>query len=742
MQHLLKNGCQTDARDKKQIIAKTITTLLLAIVIAYPVTSQARGRVLDKIGFRQIDQAVEVKIDFTLPIRYLRHNPKVYGKEVQIQISPLVTGQIGPLDPRIRETLSVPANNPAGISRVEYEGRDVVDSTVSVIFSRARSYEVKQGADSRSLIIIVPEAEEKAHATGAVEAGKTYDQASVSSSAAGSTQEKSPGEGMFPLTKARQDELIEQGAAAMAEEDYMRAIQVYTRLLDTTDPAIREQAQFELARAQDKKGFKAHARVEYQTYLQEYPEGPHAAEAQERLKELLQTNRLNIGQLQIPEEGGWGHELYGSIGQYYERDEGFPEYEDGVKGPNSIVNYSTLRTEYDATLRVGNERFLSEAVVIGSYEAELEEGQDNRLRTNAAYLNLEDDTTRLSTRLGRQTINTGGILGRFDGGVISHRLSEKIGINVAGGYPVDLSYDGVDTNRYFYGINLDIGRIAEHWDFNVYFVDRTVDSIDDRRAIGTEVRWIGSRGSFFSLVDYDILFDELAIFLFSGNWLLPDDLTRVYISADFRTSPIIGTDNALIGQLERSLSNLVDELGSDTVEQLARDRTLDSRYVTVGVSHTLTEDVQISADISWSDLGGGPASGGVEEIESLGEAYYYSAQVNSSNLFMQGDLATLGLRFDDTQQRDTYSLVLNSSYPYSFLGDWRIRPKLRVDYRSNNEISGDQWQYRPGLILEMVLARNWRFELEGEYRWANRELEGLAEDKEGYYIGFGFRWDF
>lgn len=744
MQQGVYSGCRSNVRVKKNLVfmIKVLTTLLLVIVVLYPISTQARGRVLENIGFRQIDQALEVKIDFTVPLRYLHHNPQNYGREVQIQISPLAPGPIGAIDLKNRETLSIPDDNPAGISRVEYEGRDVVGPTVTVNFSRARSFEIKQGSDSRSLIITIRQAEDEIQTTGQAEKGNVYEKKPVSAPVAGSDQGQSPGVGMMPLTQARQDELMEQGVTAMAEGDYMRAIQVYTRLLDTTDTALKELAQFELARAQDKKGFKAHARAEYQAYLQMYPDGTYADQAQKRLQEILSVTQTGTGQLQAAESEGWEYQMFGSLGQYYERDEGYPEYEDNFDGPSSIVNYSTLRSEYDATMRIGNERFLSETVVIGSYESELEKDQDNRLRTNAAYLDLEVESTGLSTRLGRQTINTGGILGRFDGGVLGYRLTDKMALNVASGFPVDLSYDGVDTDRHFYGINLDIGRIAEYWDVNLYFVDRTVDSIDDRRAIGTEARWTGSRASFFSLIDYDILYSEPAIFLFSGNWLLPDDLTRVYASADFRTSPILGTDNALIGQSESSLSALVDALGSDTVEQLAQDRTLDSRYVTVGVSHTLTEDVQISGDVSWSDLGGGPASGGVDEIQPLGDAYYYSVQVNGSNLFIQGDLATLGLRFDDTKQRDTYSLILNSSHPYSFVGDWRARPKLRVDYRSNNALPGDQWQFRPGLILEVMLAKRWHIEMEGEYRWANRELEGLAEDKEGYYLAFGFRWDF
>ena len=57
-----------------------------------------------------------------------------------------------------------------------------------------------------------------------------------------------------------------------------------------------------------------------------------------------------------------------------------------------------------------------EAVVIGSHENVLEGDRENRLRTNAAYLDVSEHDQSFTSRLGRQTGNSSGVYTRFDGG--------------------------------------------------------------------------------------------------------------------------------------------------------------------------------------------------------------------------------------------------------------------------------------------------------------------------------------
>jgi len=683
----------------------------------------SRDFFLSDLRIDQAGQHAVIKVSFNFPVRYLQHHPLDYGREVNIQLDQILSGGEDRSELNKRGSLSAPADNPAGLVRIEYEGSDLVKSTIRVVFNKATNYEVRQGDDYRSLDILVPvKVTDEEGDMGAGETDKT-------------TAGPKPPSGMMSLQ--RQQDLLNGGEAAMAEKEYMRAILIYTELLDSTDPEVRENAQFQLATAQEYKGHMAHARAEYKNYLEAYPDGKNAKEARARLTALTSSlpGRMGTGGDAALEAGEWEHDYFGGISVYYDRDESL--YEDS----GDQENLSSLTTGFDATWRARSNKFLAEAVAIGSYELSFLDRRNDLTRVNSLYFNFEDAARTFTSRVGRQSSSKGGVLAtRFDGARFGYQVTDRVRLNLVGGFPVNLPYDDLEEDKYFYGVNFDLGRFADHWDVNAYFINQLSDDVDDRRAVGGEVRFIASRASFYSLLDYDILYDDVSVFLFTGNYLLPNDRTRINVLADFRGVPILSTSNALIGQASPSLEELEATLGEDELRRLAEDRTLDSSFVTVSVFHTLTNNLQIAGDISWSEIDGAPASGGVEAFESTGDDFFYSLQLIGSGLIKNGDISSLGLRYADTKYRDTYTFTFNSRYPLD--DKLRITPRFRIDYRENKIQSGDQWRFIPGLRLEYILARNWRFEIDGEYRYADKELEGIADGKDGYAVSVGFRWDF
>lgn len=700
-------------------------TIFILLLVSQANALSTRGRILDEVSIANGEEYSEIKVAFNFPVQYVRHFPLSYGKELRIQLEPIaVSREDARRGLQESESLSPPANNLPGVTRIQYEGRDMITPTLTIVFDKPTSFEAKQGADFRSLIVLVP-LEKK------VEPAAAEDQkAGVKQPEKEATPPPTPG----TLTAQRQENLLKEGIDTVIEENYPRAIQIYTKLQESTEPAIQEMAQFQLALARENNGHLAHAIAEYKNYLRDYPEGPSTEEAHNSLKALLR-GRPSKG---AGSGGGqWESEFFGSISQYYDFDESFA---DDDEDDEETINYSSLTTYYDATWRLLSDNYQIETLIIGSYEYDLLDEDENDSRLSSLYLDFEDRERTLTTRWGRQTANTGGVLGRFDGGRFSYLLTDKIRMNLVGGFPVDRSSDGLETARYFYGLNFDLGRFAEHWDFNVYFIDQIADGIADRRAIGGEVRYVASRGSFFTLLDYDILYNEMNIMLFTGNWLMPNDNTRLNFSADFRNSPILSTSNAMIGQMYPSLSEFKDSIGEKELQKLAADRTLSSNFVTLGASHSLTENLQVAGDISWSKLDGGPASAGVEEMDSSGNEFYYSAQLIGNNFIKEGDISTLGLRYADMKQRDIYSLTLNTRYPLN--DKWRINPKLQVDYRSNKELSGDQLRFIPSLKVEYGIRSDWQFEVEAGMSYADKELNGIAEDPLGYFMTVGIRYNF
>lgn len=694
---------------------------LLGLSFSQAFASSSGDRVLSEVKFSRTDQHILIHVTFNFPVRYLRHYPLDYGKEFNIQLEPILTGLEDQSGLNKRESLSVPGNNPAGLVRVEYEGSDLIKPTIRIVLDKNKNYEVKQGDDFRSLEILLPVKTEAEGNKDAGEAGKKI---------SGPQQREM-------LSQQKQEDLLSKGSAAMAKKEYMPAILIYTELLDAPDPEARELAQFQLATAQENKEHLAHARAEYKNYLKTYPKGKYADQARAQLKALMGDRSIWVGSTEnIPREadGGWEQEYFGSVSVYYDRDESL--YEDD----KDIENLSSLRTGFDTTWRSRSDKFVTEAVAVGSYDLSFLDTRDDLIRANKLYFDFQDTAKTFTSRVGRQSSSKGGVLTRFDGGQFGYRLTDKIRANVVAGSPVNLPYDNLETNRYFYGINFDLGRFFDHWDFNTYVINQLSDNVDDRRAVGGEARYIGKGSSLYSLLDYDILYDEVSIFLVTGNYLLPNDKTRINVLADFRGAPILSTSNALIGQVSPSLEELENSIGTDALRQLAEDRTLDSRFATVGISQTLTQNIQVAGDISMSNIDSAPASGGVETFFSTGDEFFYSLQLIGSGLIKQGDISSLGVRYGDTQYRDIYSVTLNTRYP--FYDNLKLNPRMRIDYRENKILTGEQWRFIPGLRLEYRLAKNWRFEIDGEYRYADKVLEGIADGKDGYAISLGFRWDY
>ena len=66
----------------------------------------------------------------------------------------------------------------------------------------------------------------------------------------------------------------------------------------------------------------------------------------------------------------------------------------------------------------------------------------------------------LRGRLGRQSRNTGGVLGRFDGLNLSYQATDLIRVDTVMGKPVNSTTDGIDSSRSFYGISTNFGPIS------------------------------------------------------------------------------------------------------------------------------------------------------------------------------------------------------------------------------------------------------------------------------------------
>lgn len=537
----------------------------------------------------------------------------------------------------------------------------------------------------------------------------------------------------------RLQQLMERARQAMIDQEYNRAIELYNNVLREADNKYTPQAMEFMGLALERKGLDARARRAYRDFLEKYPEDEGIPRVQQRLDALITAAAPPKQQLRTrkqAEDPEWN--FYGGISQFYRRDENTTEIEDNEE---TTVTRESLSNDVYLTGRYRGEDYDMRTRFSGGYLADFLESEDSEFRVSTLYLDTQHRESGHAFRFGRQSESKGGVLGRFDGFVYGHALNDTVRVNVVAGFPVDSStVESINTDLYFYGVNADLGTFGDAWDYNVFLIEQRNDDVLDRRAVGGEVRYFKDRKTLFSLVDYDISYNDLNTFLFLGSWTNESDQT-FNLSLNYRNSPILTTTNAIQSQGVNELSELLATgITEDEARQFAEDRTARSRSLTFGMVQPIDEQFQLSGDITVSDLSDTPASGGVDAVEGTDTEISYFVQGIGNDLIKVGDIAIVGFRYSDLTNSDRYALSLNTRYPIT--NEWRINPRVQMEYRVNNDDDTDQWFVRPSFRMDYRWERRTRFELELGGEWSSRELTDNTTETRGWYIVFGYRYDF
>jgi hypothetical protein len=431
-----------------------------------------------------------------------------------------------------------------------------------------------------------------------------------------------------------------------------------------------------------------------------------------------------------PKRSDWKLQTYFS--QYYRRDA------NQLNDQDETISQSALYSDVNVDARRRGERFDFSSRLSAGYRNDfLDEGigSGDSLRISYAYADIADASTGLRGRIGRQSRNTGGVLGRFDGLNLGYQVSERVLFNTVFGRPAYSSSDGIDSSRSFYGASVNYGPILENLDLGMFYIAQDVEGIQDRQAVGAEFRYFGTSQNLWGMVDYDIAYNELASAFLQGSWRLPSRLS-IHATVDRRGSPFLSASNALIGQPVSSFAELAVIFSEDELRQLGRDRTALATTYTVGLSVPLNPKLQINADASQSTVDGTPASGGVLATEDM--IYkYYSGSLVASSFFKEGDVSIISARFSDSGTARVISLTFDSRYPIGRA--WRVNSRLRVDRRQRMLESGYEWLYTPGIRLQHRRSQKFRIELEAGKQFSQRQSFGTDLDRESYYINLGYQ---
>ena len=537
------------------------------------------------------------------------------------------------------------------------------------------------------------------------------------------------------LTPADIETTFRKAKSAFGHKDYAGAIPLLTRLLEQPEFPRRAEAQELMGLARERSRQIAHAKAEYEEYLRRYPEGPAVSRVRERLRALRLAARRSIGGAGMgDEEHTW--KVYGGAAQTYRRDT--TQIDNSAQSLN-LTSQNAVLSDVDFVARRRGERFnFSSRVNLGYIKDLLSNGPGDQTRVSLAFVELGDRERDWSARLGRQSRNTGGLFGTFDGLSAGKQLLPHVRLDAAFGYPVETARQSFDTSRQFTGLSLDFGTFANAWDVAVYGLTQRLAGASDRRAVGTELRYFQPGRTLVALADYDVHFKALNNALLLATFALPARWT-VTADIDQRKSPSLSLRNALIGQPVTTFNDLLNLFPRSQLEQLALDRTAESRLYSLSLARPVGERWQWTLDYSSITTTGTPASGGVDEVPDAGTDDAVSLQGIVSSLFGGNDLSAIVLRHQTGATVDTDSLGLSTRFP---LGQsWRLGPRLRVDQRRRHDDGSHELIYAPTMRLDLQRARA-LFECELGAERGRRALDQSQENTTRYYFSLGYRLNF
>lgn len=752
---------------------------IACIAIGAVVPSLARAEPVTDRGLSGIHMAARkdcevFKVSFNYRVRYASHFPQVRGTELRISVRAIDPGVAASESLTRREALRPPVSKLAKMKAIELDLDPAQGPTLVVQFHQLVAFQVGQGADFESVIIAVsgprasascrPEFHEAsawtARVTPAPSSGrKSAPEAPAPASIA--ARPKTRGTGTLSDADRREvGAAMDEGRAALKKNNLAVAIARFVLVLQKPENEFSAEAQELLGLARQRNSDPAEAKAEYEDYLNRYPTGEGADRVRQRLAALLTANgetpaSKGSSAADLPSasprkkrsgtDGSSSWSVSGSASQFYIRDDSFHALQDPSLPPDvnpdpdaHRVHQNQLQSSLDLVGVWSNPSSKWKLRFSGTQEHDIAGQKDEIVGVAALFLETAFRDWDVDTRIGRQTRNTGGVLGRFDGAVVSWHATPWLSVDVVGGSPVARRYDEPYLNdRLFYGASVDIGQIWGGLDLTLFAIEQRDREWIDRQAIGAEVRYVTSDFSGFATLDYDIHFADFNAAIFTGTWTMADRST-LNAGVEYRKSPYLSAWTALQGQPFITLYDLLAAQSATQVDQLAIDRTATYRSATLGYSRPLTDHLQFSADVTMTDTSGTVASGGVVGMPSTGLELYYSAQLIANSMFNSGDMYIVGLRLADREDSDLYVLDFNSRYPLT--DSWRVGPRLRLGYRYGDDLK--EYSVLPSMLVDYYWTRDLSLEIEVGAQWTETHNAGVLEDQTDLFFTVGYRYDF
>jgi hypothetical protein len=170
----------------------------------------------------------------------------------------------------------------------------------------------------------------------------------------------------------------------------------------------------------------------------------------------------------------------GSVSAFYIRDDSFQNSRDPTLAPNPNedpdaheVHQNELLTNLDLIATWNNDLTRGKFRFSGAGEFGISANARDRFGLAAFFSEIELKNWDVLTRIGRQTWNKDGVLGRFDGALFSWQALSFARINLVGGSSAVSQFDEpFEDQRWFYGASVDFGHFLGGLEASLYAIEQ------------------------------------------------------------------------------------------------------------------------------------------------------------------------------------------------------------------------------------------------------------------------------
>lgn len=691
-----------------------------------------------------------LRVNFNVRIRYTGHFPQDKGSQLRISLQ-TIDGDAG-VDGRLtpREGVRLINGAAASIASVQLALDESIGPVLLVQFLRPVSFQVIQSGSFESVVVAIANSGSAAACAGAAPAPNN------------GVDRPTRGKGKLSEADTKLVEAsMDEGRAAIRKGQYPQAIELLKKVLNYPENPASAEAQEMIGVARLKSGQRAEARADFEDYLRRYGSGEGAERVRQRLAALLTAagegpERLR-GSLEAGPDGkplkkagsaidGTRWSVSGSLSTLYITNDSTSTVKDISVAPNPNADpdahrshFNTLLSNFDLFGTAENDQIKSKFKLAITNERQLDTNID-KFGVSTAQVDYTLKEYDVTTRIGRQSRNTGGVIGRFDGAVVSWQQSPDLRWNVLAGSPNWSRFDAPFAfNKTMYGTSLDFGKWFGVLETSIFFIEQFDHDLIDRQAIGAEFRYFDKNKSALGTIDYDVHFRELNAAIFSGTYTL-EDQSVLNTALDYRKVPYLSSWNALQGQPFLTLYDMMKFNTKDEIRQLALDRTPTFESAMVSYSRPLNPNWQIGGDATVTYLTGTLPSGGVDGTPASGLEYYVSAQVTGTGIFKPGDLFMGALRYASLSDSKVYVLDVNTRYPIT--PDLSVSPRLRLGYRRGSGTDLKEVTILPSVLVNYLIQKDLGFEAELGTKFMDTSLAGVKTKTQDLFATVGLRKDF